>query len=178
VNRLLLHLAAIFAGLSFISIGGANVLLPEIHRRVVGTLHWMDDPTFAQLFAISQAAPGPNVMLASLIGWHMAGLAGLLVATAAILLPSSVLALMVGRGLRLYRESVAVRALERGLVPIALGLMVASGLVAARTSHGGLLGYAMTAGAAATVIFTKRNPLLPMAVGTAMYMGWHIMGQG
>jgi hypothetical protein len=48
-------------------------------------------------FAISQAAPGPNVLLVSLIGWHIAGFAGLAIATLAMIFPSSLLAFIAGR---------------------------------------------------------------------------------
>ena len=61
--------------------GGTNAVVLEMHRQAVDVLHWMDAPTFANLFALAQLAPGPNVMIVSLIGWQVAGLAGLLVAT-------------------------------------------------------------------------------------------------
>ena len=57
----------------------------------------MDNATFTHLFAISQAAPGPNVLLVSLIGWRMAGFAGLIVSTLAMNLPSSALTFAAGR---------------------------------------------------------------------------------
>jgi chromate transporter len=167
---ILLQLGSLFGGLSLISVGGANVLVPEIRRHVVGSLAWMDEASFTRLFAIAQAAPGPNVMFASIIGWKVAGLAGLLVATVAILTPSSLLALVSGRGIRRNRETRAVRLLTATLTPIALGLMAASGVVAARAVHGGSVGYAITAGASAIVVLTNRNPLLAMAAGTLIYM--------
>ena len=71
--------------LSLVSIGGINVLLPEIRRQVVDVHGWMTDAAFAHTFAIASAAPGPNVIVVSLIGWQVAGWAGLLVATLAIM---------------------------------------------------------------------------------------------
>lgn len=85
---LLPQIARVFALLSVVSIGGANAVLPEIRRQVVVVQGWMSDAAFANLFAISHAAPGPNIIMASLIGWQLAGLAGLLVATLAIMIPS------------------------------------------------------------------------------------------
>lgn len=89
-------LATTFAALSLVSIGGPTATLPEIHRQVVSVLGWMDDQTFAHLFAISQIAPGPNILVVSLIGWQVAGFAGLMVATLASLAPSSLLAFGAG----------------------------------------------------------------------------------
>ncbi|MDR2000935.1 MAG: chromate transporter, partial [Zoogloeaceae bacterium] len=49
-----------FALLSLIAFGGGNATLPEMHRIVVEQNHWLTDATFTELFAIAQAAPGPN----------------------------------------------------------------------------------------------------------------------
>ncbi len=72
-----------FALLALVAFGGATALLPEMHRVVVENHHWLDDATFTHLYAIAQAAPGPNVLVVTLIGWKVAGLAGALAATLA-----------------------------------------------------------------------------------------------
>ncbi len=173
----LLPLAQLFGGLSLISVGGANVLFPSIRHAVVEQHGWLGASDFARLFALSQAAPGPNVMLASIVGWQMLGLAGLAVATLAILLPSSLLALMVGRVVqRGDRAWLAVA--TAALVPLALGLMLASGIVAVGTSGGALVGDAIAAAAALVVLGTRINPLLVMAAGTALYLALHGLPPG
>lgn len=91
---LLLQIARVFAVISLVSIGGANAVLPEIHRQVVDVQGWMNDATFTNIFAISHAAPGPNIIMVSLIGWHLAGISGLLAATFAIMIPSCSLAFL------------------------------------------------------------------------------------
>ena len=159
-----------FGTISLMAIGGANAVVPEIHRQIVEILGWMDAPTFARLFAIAQTAPGPNVMLASIVGWHVAGTGGLLVATAAMLLPSSVLALACSRGLRRFGDNRGVRIVTLALVPIALGLMLASGAVAALAADAGLCGFAITAATAFVTYRSKVNPLVPMAAGTVVYV--------
>ena len=55
----------------------------------------MDDGTFASLFAVAQAAPGPKVLFVALVGDHVAGLAGALVAMIAICAPSGLLAVAI-----------------------------------------------------------------------------------
>lgn len=165
-----------FGTISLLAIGGANAVVPEIHRQVVDLLAWMDAPTFARLFAIAQTAPGPNVMLASIIGWQVAGTAGLLIATLAILLPSSLLALVCGKGLRRYHDHRLVRILTLALVPIALGLMLASGAVATLAAGAGWLGYAITAATLVVTYRSKVNPLVPMALGTLAYVALWAVG--
>lgn len=173
---ILSQLLLLFGGLSLIAVGGANALVPEIHRQTVEVMAWMNDATFARLFAIAQTAPGPNVMLASIIGWHVAGLPGLLVATVAILLPSSLVAFAASRGLRRFAERSAVKILTAALVPIALGLMLASGFVAARAADAGLVGLAITAATMLVTYGSKLNPLVPMAAGTIVYLALWLAG--
>jgi len=80
-----------FALLALVAFGGATALLPEMHRVVVDNHHWLDDTTFTHLYAIAQAAPGPNVLVVTLIGWEMADLAGALATTLALGLAMRVL---------------------------------------------------------------------------------------
>ena len=79
----LIALAGYFALLSLFAVGGANAAIPEMHRIAVEVMHWMSDRQFADSFAISQVSPGPNIIIVTLIGYHVAGLAGAAVATAA-----------------------------------------------------------------------------------------------
>jgi chromate transporter len=126
-GKLLWQIAATFASLSLVSIGGANAVVPEIHHQIVERLGWMNDTAFTSFFAISQAAPGPNVLLVSLIGWHMAGFAGLAIATVAMILPSSLLAFIAGRFVSRWQSTRWIKIAKAGLEPIALGLILASG---------------------------------------------------
>jgi chromate transporter len=101
----LTQLALTFSILSLGAVGGANVTLPELHRQMVDVSRYMDDATFASLVALAQTAPGPNVIVMSLMGWHIAGAAGLAVATAGMIAPSSVLAFAAERAFRRFSAS-------------------------------------------------------------------------
>lgn len=165
---LLLKLALVFATFSLLAVGGANAAAPEIRREVVERLHWMTSDQFAQTFAVSQAAPGPNVMLASLIGWRMAGLAGLAVATVAMIGPSSLLAWTVAQGWRRWRSHGWWLRLQAVLAPVAAGLIAGSGLALAHGGDRTGLAAAITAGAAAFVALTRRNPLWALAAAACL----------
>src|SRR5262249_23094492 len=65
-----------FALLSLFAVGGANAAIPEMHRISVEVMNWMTDRQFADSFAIAQVSPGPNIIIVTLIGYHVAGLAG------------------------------------------------------------------------------------------------------
>ena len=87
----LVALAVLFAPLSLVSVGGGQTLVAEIHRQVVGGHGWLTEGQFVDAFAISRMAPGPGTLLVTLIGWRVAGLAGALVASVAIFVPSALL---------------------------------------------------------------------------------------
>jgi chromate transporter len=70
---ILVQLALTFLGVAFFSIGGASALIPEFHRQIVGIRGWMTDADFAHMVALAQVAPGPNMLIVSLIGWRVAG---------------------------------------------------------------------------------------------------------
>jgi len=96
---ILIMLAVQFAIMSLLALGGANAVVPEMHRQAVELRGWMSDREFTDMFAMSQAAPGPNVMLVTLIGYHVAGVAGAVVTTLAMCGPTAVLAHFLGRTL-------------------------------------------------------------------------------
>ena len=160
------ELARTFAVLSLVSIGGINVLLPSIHYQVVDVHRWMSDATFAHTFAIASAAPGPNVIVVSLIGWQVAGWLGLLVATLAIMVPSCVLAFAVGRLLACWSASPLVGVIRDALVPLGLGLMLASGVSMIRAIDRDAVTVAISLATAAFVVLSRRNPLWALAAGT------------
>jgi chromate transporter len=166
MTSVLAEFARTFAMLSLVSIGGINVLLPEIRRQVVDVHGWMTDAAFAHTFAIANAAPGPNVIVVSLIGWQVAGWAGLLVATLAIMIPSC--ALLTARVLARWSDSEAVAVLKAALVPLGLGLMLASGVSMMRTVDRDAFTVAISLATAAFVVASRRNPLWALAAGTCV----------
>ena len=166
MTSVLVELARTFAMLSLVSIGGINVLLPEIRRQVVDVHGWMTDAVFAHTFAIASAAPGPNVIVVSLIGWQVAGWPGLLVATLAIMIPSCTLAFFAARILARWSDSKAVAVVKDALVPLGLGLMLASGVSMVRTVDHDALAVAISVTSAVFVLTSRRNPLWALAAGT------------
>ncbi len=71
----LLALALVYGQLSLLAFGGANAVIPEMQRQVVDVHHWMTARDFGAMFALAQAAPGPNMMVVKpAVGWRVAGL--------------------------------------------------------------------------------------------------------
>jgi chromate transporter len=164
---LLWQIATGFAAISLIAVGGGIAVIPEMSRLVVDTHGWMGEARFAQLFALAQAAPGPNVLVVGLIGWQVAGLAGMLVASAAMTVPSGLLAYAFTRFRRRISGSARMELVEKGLVPVAVGLILASGLILAQAAASGWVAVALTAGSTLFVWWTDRSPLWVLAAGGA-----------
>ena len=175
MNQTLISLAIIFGQLSLVAFGGGNTILPEMHRQVVDVHHWMTGADFAALYALAQAAPGPNMMVAPLIGWSIAGWAGMLVTTLAVFGPSSILTVV---ALRLWRrlENASWRqAVQAGLVPISIGLVAASAAVITVAIDRDWILVAVTGVSAVVAWRSKRHPLWLPAAGAAI--GWTGFGQ-
>jgi chromate transporter len=167
--RTLLALVFVFGPLSLLSIGGGASLLAEIEHQAVSVHHWTTQRQFADLFAISRAAPGPGTMLSALIGWKVAGWAGALTATVALYLPSSLLVYGASRLWGRWRGSPWHAAIEGGLAPIAAGLMLAGGLAVLQVSGGRAV---WGAAIVATIVLLRRprlNPLILFAISGALF---------
>lgn len=169
ISPVLLEVAAQFLILSLLSIGGANAIIPEIQMRAVEIEHWMTDADFAQMFAVSQAAPGPNVLIVSLIGWKAAGVAGAVVAMLAMCGPSSVLTYCIAHAWERFRDAPLRIAIQRALAPVTVGLVLSSGYVLTRMNDHTLAAYAITA---ATLFFAMTTRLHPLwMLGAAAVLG-------
>ncbi|HWE75894.1 MAG TPA: chromate transporter [Stellaceae bacterium] len=158
-GSVLWQMAARFALLSLLSFGGVNVILPDAHRFVVDTQHWLTDQQFADFFAIAQAAPGPNFLLFALIGWHVAGVLGAITATLAVIVPAGTLAFLVGGLWHRFRNAPWRRAMQTGLAPVTIGLIFSSALVLSVAADHDYLTFAVTVITAVVALGTKFNPL-------------------
>ncbi len=164
----LADLAQVFSGLSLIAIGGANAVLPDMHRQVVEVHGWMTSTELARLFAVAQASPGPNMLVVALIGWQVAGVAGLLVATLAMCTPSCLLAFAVSRARERLAGARFVRAAQAGLLPIAIGLTVASGVIMADAAFVRPADILIFVASATIATATRLNPLWILATAAVI----------
>jgi chromate transporter len=164
----LVTLALRFMGVSLLAVGGVTTVLPEVHRVAVDVHHWVTDTQFTQMFVIAQAAPGPNMLLVTLIGWQVAGLPGALVATAAMCAPSCTLTYFAAGLWQRFRGAAWRRAVEAGLAPITVGLVLATGWLVARGVDTGWIGSGITVAVAALVVLTRVNPIWLFAAAGAL----------
>jgi chromate transporter len=164
----LLTLAGYFALLSLFAVGGANSAVPEMHRLAVEVEGWMTDRQFADTFALAQVTPGPNVIIVTLIGYHVAGLAGALVATAAMCGPTCVFAYYIGGAWERFRDAPWRIAVQAGLVPVSIGLIGASAIVVATAAAANWVAIAITAVTAIVSTLSRLNPLWLFAAAAVL----------
>ncbi len=154
-----------FALLSLMAIGGVSSILPDMQRYVVEANHWLSDRQFADAYALGQAAPGPNMMFVTLLGWLLSGWAGDIVATRALIFPPILLTLGITRLHANNPDAPLGRAIRGGLGPIAIGLTLSSGWILAQSvDHNWRTGL-LTLLTVALMLRTKLNPVWLIAAG-------------
>ena len=147
-GQLLAHMLA----LSLLAVGGAIGTVPDMHRILVDDNGWLTDPQFSASIALSQAAPGPNVLFVALLGWNVGlnaatqagsgtvltglwALMGALVCMLGMLLPSTTLTLFATRWTHRNRARRSVRAFRLGMAPIVVGLVLSTAWILG-SAHG------------------------------------------
>jgi chromate transporter len=155
----LLTLAGYFALMSLFAIGGANSAVPEMFRLVVDVRHWMTERQFTDMFALAQVTPGPNVILVTLIGYHVAGIVGALVTTLAMCGPTCLFAFFVGRTFDRFRDATWQVVLSSAMVPVSLGLMASSATVVAIAGDYNWVAAGISVVTAVICFWVRINPL-------------------
>lgn len=164
----LVVLAGVFAQLSVLAFGGGNAILPEMQHQVVNVHHWMTAEQFSSLFAMAQAAPGPNMMIIPLIGWHVAGPAGLLVISLAKFGPSSIITVYALKFWDRFKAHPLRGRFEQALKPITVGLVLVSAWLIADASAQNMFLIAIVVFTAAMGLVKKIHPLWIMICGAGL----------
>ena len=124
---ILLELFIGFLKVGCFAFGGAYGAIPLI-RDVVLSYGWLDDEMLTYMIAVSESTPGPiMVNLATYVGSSQAGLAGSIIATLAVVLPSFLIILLVTALLKTALKNPWVQAVLRGLKPCMIGIILATG---------------------------------------------------
>ena len=102
--------------LSAFTFGGGYVIVPLMRKQFVDKLGWLDEHAMLDFTAIAQSTPGAMAVNASvLVGYHLLGLPGALVAIAGTVLPPLILLSLISLGYQAFIGSALVRAVLRGM---------------------------------------------------------------
>lgn len=150
---------------SLVAFGGVNALLPELLNLAVYQEHWIDLQTFSDYFAIAQAAPGPNFMTVTLLGWHIFGVLGAFFATLAIAWPSSILIYFLQRLILGIKDPITKKSIQYAAAALAIGLVLASAWQIAIQINHSVAAYVLTLATIGFTLFTRWHPLYLIAIG-------------
>ena len=178
MNAALWALFSVFAPLSLVTVGGGQTTVAEIQHQVVNVHHWMSAQEFLNAFAIARLAPGPGSLLVTLIGWHVSGFWGAVVATLAIFGPTAFLVYGVAYLWKRHRGARWQIALEAGLRPVAAGMIMAAVYVLFMSLEGGWVAQCVAIVSTLLMLRTRLNPLLLIGGGAALmvlssFVGWY-----
>ena len=123
--------------IGFFGFGGGYAMLSLIQNEVVVRHAWMTNAQFADIVAVSQITPGPiAINSATYVGYTVGaqmgpayGVAGSLVATFAVCLPSLTLMILVARFFLRLKNNRLVEGAMRGMRPVVIGMIAAAALL-------------------------------------------------
>ena len=161
-----LALTVQLAWISSISFGGFPTVLPDLRDFVVGTNRWMTNQEFANLFAMAQSIPGPNmILMLSFVGWKVWGFPGAVASAFATFAPPCAMYFTAYRLWDRFRAAPWQRVVRMGLAPVVVGLVIASGTVMAYTADNSWRAVMVTIATAVTTLVTRLNPIWMLLAG-------------
>ncbi len=177
-DNLLLPLILHIVSIAVVSVGGGVAVLPDAFRYMVLTKKWLTSEDFTNMVALAQAAPGPNILMWSLISFQAAASYGLalsiftaLVGLLSFIIPTCTIAFLVNRLLESRSKTKLIKAIKTGLVPLTAGIVIASGWLltdaaaTANKSNPLIWIYLLSAGVAIVSYLKQINPLWMVALG-------------
>ena len=128
----MLELIARFLIIGALAFGGGQAELPLVERLAVADTGWLTPAQFATGVGLSYATPGPVLILAAFIGYHVAGVSGAVAATAAVFAVPVVLAGFAAQLVAKLKDAGSFRAFGRFAAVAAVGLLGVTLLALAR----------------------------------------------
>ena len=126
---------ALFAAFFIAGISGFGGVLPFARRVIVERRRWLTPAEFADLFALCQFMPGPNIVnFAAVLGARNAGLRGALASLAGLLAAPVTIAMIAGLAFARYGAIPRVHDALAALAAGASGLILATALRIAAAS--------------------------------------------
>jgi chromate transporter len=164
----LLQLAALLAKLSLLAVGGSGTTLGQMQHEVVRH-GWMTAGQFSSAYGLSQGLPGPGTLIALPVGYGAAGTLGGIIAMAAYFLPTSLFAIVVAAIWQRCRSGRWPQLVRTALMPVALGVLLASALTLGSSGATTVSGMVILAGVTAVILRTSLP--VPVVIGAAMTAG-------
>jgi chromate transporter len=161
-------LAIAFFKVGMVFFGGGFVLIPILYQKLVEEYHWLSPSQFVDGVAISNLTPGPIAVLATFTGFHMGGVAGAIVATAAIFTPAMMLMTVISAGYDRFKDSSRAKDFLAGVTPTVVGLVASAALLLWPSSIASWRAAVLMIVALALLVRFKWHPAFVLAVGAGL----------
>ena len=147
------------------SFGGGNAMYPLLYKELVQLNGWLTEQQLVDLFAFAQMTPGPVATnAATFVGFKLGGLAGSVVATVGVSIPSAVIMLIVVRFVTGFNDSPAMQSVLAGLRPVVVSLILGAGIIITMQSIRGAAGGLLIAGSFAAARYFGVHPILVIII--------------
>ena len=133
--NILVELFIVFFKLGAFTIGGGIAMLPLLQNTLINEKKWFTKEEFVDTVAVCQSLPGVvAINMATYVGYKKKGLAGSLVSTLGVTIPSFVMILIIAKFLEKFRTNRLVEGAFYGLRPASLAMISVAGLNVARVA--------------------------------------------
>ena len=159
-------LFARFVLISLLAFGGGQAALPLVERTTVLEAHWITPAMFGTAVAFAYLTPGPVLIIATFVGYQVAGVSGALVGTVGAFLAPGTLAVLAAHQVRRFAEHPLLSRFGSGATPAVIGLLGVTALTLARDAvgvswwHLAIVGVVLGLGA-----WTRLHPVVLLAAG-------------
>ena len=124
----------LFRAFGEMSLYGFGGVMPWARRVLVEQRRWLDDREFAELLAIGQILPGPNICnIAVIVGYRQCGWRGSLAAATGLMAAPFVIVLVLGALYHRFGSLPAVQGALRGMMAVAAGLVLMTAIKLAQS---------------------------------------------
>ncbi len=165
--------------ISAFTFGGGFVIITFMKQKFVDTLHWIDEQEMLDLTALAQSSPGAiAVNAAILVGWHVAGFDGMLVAVIGTILPPMLILSLISLFYTAFASNLyvalALKGMQAGVAAVILDVVCSlGGNVIKEKSAGSLI---IMAAAFMATFFLKIN-VIYIIVASAFIGIWNALSQ-
>ena len=123
-----------FFKIGLMAVGGGMVTIPFL-LDLSGKYDWYSRGELLDMIAISESTPGPiGVNMATYVGYNTAGIAGGVIATMGLVLPSLLVIILIAKYLFYAEKGCFLRTALFGIRPAVLALILFAGWELARLS--------------------------------------------
>jgi len=119
-----------FFVIGLFNFGGGGAMISLIQNQVVDVRGWISESSFTDIIAISQTTPGPiGINCATYVGYEVAGVAGSLVATVSVVIPSFLVFLALVKIFDRFNRNRYFLGVMGALKPVVSGLIFAAAFI-------------------------------------------------